>query len=163
MVDLKFDFTSPSGSSYSIRLSSYDDNYFSNDVYTQLSDIEVVNIDLSRVRGSNTTSVRELMRITEFIAKIFLEKDNLILCYYCDFMGSIPHTNKNITCQDYRNRLFNLLFKRYIKEHRIKDAFEKVITIHGAEDYFVHIIYRQVHERHVRLLASSIHEGYDKP
>lgn len=28
MVEFKFDFTSPSGNSYSIRLSSYDDSYF---------------------------------------------------------------------------------------------------------------------------------------
>lgn len=163
MVDLKLDFSSPSGNSYSIRLSSYDDSYFSNDIYKQISDIEIVNIDLSRVKGNNITSVRELMRITEFISKVFLEKNNMVFCYYCDFMGPIPHTNKLITCQDYRNRLFKLLFKRYIKEHNIKDVSEKVITIHGAEDYFVHIIFRQTHEKHVNLLASNIHEGYDKP
>jgi hypothetical protein len=163
MVDLKFDFTSPSGNSYSIKLSSYDDSYFSDDVYQQISGVEIVNIDLSRVRGSNITSVRELMRITEFIAQVFLKNDNLIFCYYCDFMGPIPHTNKKITCQDYRNRLFSLLFKKYIKRFSIKEVSEKVITIHGAEDYFVHIIYRQIHEKHVQLLANSIHYGYDKP
>lgn len=163
MVDLRFDFTSPSGNSYSIRLSSYDDSYFSNEISSRISDLEIVNIDLSRVKGNSVTSVRELLRITEFIANVFLKENNMVFCYYCDFMGPIPHTNKRITCQDYRNRLFSLLFRRYIKEHDIKDIAEKVITIHGAEDYFVHIIYRQSHEKHVNLLANNIHEGYDKP
>lgn len=103
------------------------------------------------------------MRITEFIAQVFLKNGNLIFCYYCDFMGPIPHTNKKITCQDYRNRLFSLLFKKYIKRFSIKDVADKVITIHGEEDYFVHIIYRKAHEKHVSLLANSIHDGYDKP
>lgn len=163
MVDLRFDFTSPSGNSYSIRLSSYDDSYFSNEISSRISDLEIVNIDLSRVKGNSVTSVRELLRITEFIANVFLKENNMVFCYYCDFMGPIPHTNKRITCQDYRNRLFSLLFRRYIKEHDIKDIAEKVITIHGAEDYFVHIIYRQTHKKHVNLLANNIHEGYDKP
>jgi hypothetical protein len=163
MVDLKFDFTSPSGNAYSIRLSSYDDSYFSNDVHKQISGIEIVNIDLSRVRGNKPTSIRELMKITSSIAHVFLEQDNVVICYYCDFLGPIPHTNKTLTCQDYRNRLFNLLFNRYIKEHNIDNISERIITIHGVEDYFVHIIYRQQHEKYVNLIAHSIHEGYDKP
>lgn len=163
MIELKFDFTSPSGNFYSIRLSSYDDSYFSNDVHKRISGIEIVNIDLSRVRGAQPTTVRELMKITSSIAHVFLEHDNVVICYYCDFLGPIPHTSKKITCQEYRNRLFHLLFNRYIREHGIKDVSERIITIHGVEDYFVHIIYRKQHEKYVNLIASSIHEGYDKP
>lgn len=152
------------GGSYNIELASFGDNFFPKEVTNAISPyIDVVNIDLTRAHEEDSTSLRTLSIITSRIAEFFLEHKNLVICYYCDFLGPIPHTNKKVICQAYRNKLFSLLFKRYVSKFNVSGVIDKVITIHGAEDYFVHIIYRQVHERHVRLLASSIHEGYDKP
>jgi hypothetical protein len=130
-----FSVQTPEGGSYNIELSSFDDSSFPKEVANAISPfIDVVNIDLTRARKEKAASIRTLSIITSRIAEYFLERKNLVICYYCDFLGPIPHTNKKITCQAY-----------------------------GVEDYFVHIIYRQQHEKYVDLIANSIHEGYDKP
>lgn len=152
------------GGSYNIELSSFGNSFFSKEVTDAISQfVDVVNIDLTRAQEEESASLRTLSIITNRIAEFFLEHRNLVICYYCDFLGPIPHTNKKMTCQAYRNQLFSLLFKRYIGKFNVTGVIDKVITIHGAEDYFVHIIYRQTHEKHVQLLANSIHYGYDKP
>ena len=159
-----FSVQTPEGGSYNIELSSFDDSSFPKEVANAISPfIDVVNIDLTRARKEKAASIRTLSIITSRIAEYFLERKNLVICYYCDFLGPIPHTNKKITCQAYRNQLFSLLFKRYIIKFDISGIIDRVITIHGVEDYFVHIIYRQQHEKYVNLIANSIHEGYDKP
>ena len=164
MTHKSFSVQTNTGGSYNVELSSFGSSYFSKEVATAISPyIDVVNIDLTRVQEEESASLRTLSIITSRIADFFLERKNLVICYYCDFLGPIPHTNKKITCQAYRNQLFSLLFRRYTSKFNISGIIDKVITIHGAEDYFVHIIYRRIHEKYVQLLANSIHEGYDKP
>lgn len=165
MISISQDFKTSSEDAYSIKLSSYDDSFFSSKVYEllQKGDIEVVGIDLTRVRGEKPTSINDLMKLTNFIANIFLARQNVILAYYCDFLSSIPHTNKNITSQAYRSYLFSLLCTRYVKTHKIDGINEKILTIKGEEDYFVHIIYRKQHNSYVDIIADDIREGFDKP
>lgn len=163
-MNSSFDFKTPSGDAYSLELSSYDDSSFSIEVYKQIAGhVDVVNISLTRVKGDKPTSVRDLMRLTNFIASLFLVNKNIVICYYCDFLTPIPHTDKRITCQQYRSKLFSLLFERYIHQHHIAGIKEGVITINGVEDYFVHLIYREEHEPYVDAIAADIHEGFDKP
>ena len=159
-----FSVQTRNGRSYNIELSSFGDSFLSKEVAAAISPyIDVVNIDLTRAQEEDSASLRTLSIITHRIADFFLEHSNLVICYYCDFLGPIPHTNKKMTCQAYRNKLFSLLFKRYVSKFKVSGVIDKVITIHGAEDYFVHIIYREIHGKYVNLLANNIHEGYDKP
>lgn len=164
MTEEAFRVNTSEGDLFEIKFITYDKGYFSEgSIESSPHNIEVVSIDLTRIKGNTPATLGSLSEITNGIATFFLKRKNVVICYYCDFLGPIPHTNKKITCQAYRNKLFSLLFKRYISKFNISGVIDRIITIHGVEDYFVHIIYRQQHEKYVNLIAHSIHEGYDKP
>lgn len=163
MVQESFKINTRQGDVYNLKLSSFDDSFFSKEIYERISPINIVNIDLTRAKGSHPTSLRTLTQIVQDIANIFLSRHDIIICYYCDFLSPIPHTSKQITCQEYRSRLFSLLYNRFLSKFNIKGIREEVITIHGEEDYYVHLIYRNEHQNLVDIISSDIHEGYDKP
>lgn len=164
MVNKIINIESSNGNNFAIELSSYDKKFFSKETWCSLKEsIEVVNIDLVRVSGNQKASLPTLSEIASAIADFFLSSNNTIICFYCDFLSPIPNSNKKITCQKYRSILFRDLFKRCIYKFHINGIKERIITVSGVEDYFVHIIYREEHESYVDVIANDIHNGYDKP
>lgn len=164
MIKKVINIESSNGNNFAIELSSYDKKFFSEETWRSLNEsIEVVNIDLVRVSGNLKTSLPTLSEISSAIADFFLSSNKVIICFYCDFLSPIPNSNKKITCQKYRSLLFKDLFNRCINRFHINGVKERIITISGVEDYFVHIIYREEHKPYVDVIASGIHEGYDKP
>lgn len=164
MIKKIINVESSNGNNFAIELSSYEKRHFSEETWRLLNGtIDVVNIDLVRVSGNVKTSVLTLSEITSAVANFFLTSKATIICFYCDFLSPIPNSHKDITCQKYRSTLFHALFDRCIKRYRIVGIKEKIITINGVEDYFVHLIYREEHEAYVDAIAADIHEGFDKP
>lgn len=105
-------FRSSEGDVYHITLSE-DNGFLSADVLDALKDVTVVGVELRRIYGTNTTSHRVLSAIEDTIADFFSQRENVIICYYCDFINPIPKTTKNtMPPQEYRSRLFDNMFQR---------------------------------------------------
>ena len=125
--------------------------------------IEVVEVGLGRVGSTNVTSHRVLQRIEESIADFMTRNPNAILSYMCDFINLVP-SNKKITVQEYRSRMFSAMFKRYMSQHHIADIFDDEIKIDGvAETFYFHVIYHKKHEKYAKMIADGHHEDLDKP
>ena len=103
MEDFVRIFKSPQGDVYHITLSESND-VLSKSVLDALGDVHVVGIDLRRLEGSHVTDQKVLTALTNAIAEVFLRDENLIICYYCDFLNSIPNTKKAI-----KKRITNLI------------------------------------------------------
>lgn len=163
MEDFVRIFRSQSGDVYHITLSE-DYSILSPEIRNALGDIVVVGVDLRRVSGNNVTGHEVLAAIEATIAEFFAEHDNAILCYYCDFVNAIPHTSKNsMPPQEYRSRLFDKMFQRYIKQHAISDVRLSVIEINGPnEKYYFHVIYREAHSLFAAMVGENLRDGYDK-
>lgn len=137
----------------------------SRDTISVLGDIELMGIELQRLAGRSTASHEVLEAIEEFIASVFVQHENVVIFYYCDFVNPIPRTNKvNMSAQEYRSILFEKMFERYIKHHGIDNVHLSVITVDGAvESFYFHLIYREAHAHLVPIINKDLKEGYGKP
>ena len=151
------------GDVYHITLSE-DTVLFSQDTLKIINGVKVIGIDLRRLVGNSPTGHDMLAAIEKVIADFFLEYDNVMIFYYCDFINPIPHTKKtSMPPQEYRSNLFRLMFERYVSLHDIDDVHLSVITAKGIDDtYFFHLIYRECHAHLAPVISQDIKEGYSK-
>ena len=150
------------GDIYHITLSD-DTVLFSKEMLCQLKEIRLVGIDLRRLRGSLTTGHDTLAAIEKVIADYFLEHEDVMIFYYCDFINPIPHTKKNLPPQQYRSDLFRLMFERYVRQKEINGVHLSVITVSGIEEtFYFHLIYRDRHAMYAPLIGQDIEAGYSK-
>lgn len=143
---------------------SEETNLLSKEAISHLGDIKLVGIELLRVKGTNTIGTNVLHYIEESVSEVFSLCNNVMIVYYCDFISPIPKTNKNaMPPQEYRSRLFENMFRRYIKHNRIRDIRLSVITISGIDEtYYFHLIYRDTHAMQASIISNDIKEGYSK-
>ena len=94
MEDFVRIFRSPKGDIYHITLSE-DNNILSSNAIDALKDVALVGIDLRRLEGKHATGHDVLAAIEQTIANFFLQSEDVIICYYCDFINPIPRTTKN--------------------------------------------------------------------
>ena len=163
MEDLVRIFRSSTGDVYHISLSE-DHNILSSEAIDSLGDVNVVGIELRRLAGCNATGREVLAAIESTIADFFAEHDNVIICYYCDFINPIPHTSKNsMPPQEYRSRLFDKMFQRYSLQHGLTDVRLSVVEINGInEKYYFHVIYRDSQSLLASMIGRDLKEGFDK-
>ena len=163
MKDLIRIFKSPKGDVYDIALSE-DKGVLSEEFLETLGGVHVVGIELRRLAGNHTAGHDVLAALEETIAELFLKNDDIIICYYCDFINPIPHTNKNsMPPQEYRSRLFDGMFQRYVKQHGIHDVRLSVVEINGINEiYYFHVIYRETHSMLAAMIGSDLKEGFGK-
>lgn len=156
-------FRSSTGDIYHITLSE-DHGVLSSEVINSLNEVIVVGIELRRLAGKNSTGQEVLNAIESTIAEFFEKHDNVIICYYCDFINSIPKTSKNsMPPQEYRSRLFDKMFQRYTHHHGITNVRLSVVEINGVnEKYYFHVIYREIHSLLASMIGRDLKEGYDK-
>ena len=156
-------FKSPNGDVYHITLSE-DNGVLSAGVVGALGEVHIVGIDLRRLSGKHVTGLEVLSALAKVISDFFLQNKNVIICYYCDFINPIPNTTKNtMPPQEYRSRLFERLFQRYIKQFHITDVRLSVVEINGInEKYYFHVIYRNYHSMLASIIGSDLKEGFDK-
>ena len=154
---------SPDGDVYHLTLSE-DHGVLSPELRETLGNTRVVGIELRRLAGVNTAGHDVLAALEDAIAEIFLQNDDVIICYYCDFINPIPHTKKNnMPPQEYRSKLFDMMFQRYVKLHGIKDVRLSVVEINGIyETYYFHVIYRESHSMLAAMIGSDLKEGFGK-
>lgn len=163
MEDIVRIFRSSDGDVYHITLSE-DKGVLSAQALDALGEVTVIGIELRRLAGNHTTGLEVLAAVEDSIAKVFLQRKDVIICYYCDFINRIPHTSKNsMPPQEYRSLLFDKLFQRYTHQHQIKDVRLSVVEINGInEKYYFHVIYRENHSILASLIGHDLKEGFDK-
>ena len=65
--------------------------------------------------------------------------------------------------QEYRSRLFERMFQRYVKQHQLDGVRLSVVEINGInEKYYVHVIYRNGHSMLASMIGSDIKEVLEK-
>ena len=163
MEDFVKIFKSPQGDVYHITLSESND-ILSKSVLEALVDVHIAGVDLRRLEGSHVTNQKVLTTLANTIAEFFLRDEHLIICYYCDFLNLIPNTKKNsMPPQEYRSRLFERMFQRYVKQHQLDGVRLSVVEINGInEKYYVHVIYRNGHSMLASMIGSDIKEVLEK-
>ena len=126
--------------------------------------VDVAEIGLGRVKGVNVTSSKVLSQIEECIADFMQRHQNLILSFFCDFINYLPATKKSISVQEYRSRLFTLMFDRYVSQRNLSGFSNKVVEIEGiAENFFFHVIYHKEHEKYAKMIADGHQKDFGKP
>lgn len=126
--------------------------------------VDVAEIGLGRVKGINVTGNKILSQIEECIADFMQRHPNLILSFFCDFINFLPATKKNISVQEYRSRLFSIMFDRYVSQHNLTDYSNKVVEIEGvAENFYFHVISRKEHSKYAELIAEGYKKDFGKP
>jgi hypothetical protein len=87
---------------------------------------------------------------------ITLSEDNGVL--------SAPNTSKNtMPPQEYRSRLFEKMFQRYVNLHNLSNVRLSVVEINGInEKYYFHVIYRESHLVLASMIGSDLKEGFGK-
>ena len=163
MEDFVKIFKSPQGDVYHITISESND-ILSKSVLEALGDVHIAGVDLRRLEGSHVTNQKVLTTLANTIAEFFLRDEHLIICYYCDFLNLIPNTKKNsMPPQEYRSRLFERMFQRYVKQHQLDGVRLSVVEINGInEKYYVHVIYRNGHSMLASMIGSDIKEVLEK-
>ena len=156
-------FRSPEGDVYHISL-SIDNGVLSESVLEALGTVCVAGIDLRRLHGKHVTGQEVLSALATTIAEFFLSNENLIICYYCDFLNPIPNTSKNtMPPQEYRSRLFEKMFRRYVRQYSLGNVRLSVVEINGInEKYYFHVIYRERHSLLASMIGNDLREGFAK-
>lgn len=163
MEDFVRIFKSPNGDVYHISLSENND-LLPVGALEALGKVRVAGIDLRRLSGNHVTGQEVISALVNTIADFFFQDENVMICYYCDFLNSIPNTTKNtMPPQEYRSRLFERMFQRYVKQHGISNVRLSVVEVNGLnEKYYFHVIYRENHSMLAAMIGSGLKEDFDK-
>ena len=163
MIDFTVNICSAKGDEYRIRLSSSVDKYISVDIHQVLGDIQILTVELERIKGNLPTGHAILSQIEKIISETFFQHHNAIICFICDFMSPIPATRKTIPVQLYRSTLFTRMFERFVSLNDVGSVVQSVLTISGIdEDYYIHIIARSEHMQYVNIISEDLRTGYSK-
>ena len=125
--------------------------------------IEIVEILLARVKGSGKTSIAVLSEMSEIIFRLFNNNENIIIYFFCDDLNEIPNTQKKVSPQAYRSRLFSSMFERFVRKQKIDDIENISISIEalGRTEY-LHFIIRSHHMKYIDYIQRNIEETYTK-
>lgn len=150
----------PNGDKYYVYLSPLSKDWW-NDLDLPEKDLEIYQVVLDREKGTGKTDMHVISEITNFIANVFLNND-VIFYYVCDDLNEIPNGSHSIPPQEYRSRLFSMMFDRYITSHSIKGIFDTPIIIKDAvgNKQYIHIIARSQHNASIDYLVNFVQEGF---
>ncbi len=152
------------GDSYEISLVPPDTRLISANILQALGrDVSFATIYLERTKGFSTTPLRVLSRIADIIAEAFISHEDMIICYFCDPFSILPVNKKNVPVQEYRSRLFQDLFNRYVRHRGIDDVNLVVVEIPGIDEMnYVHLYVRNCHMKYVSIISEEFRKDYGK-
>ena len=125
--------------------------------------IEIVEVLLDRVKGAGKTSIAILSEMSEIIFRLFDTNENIIIYFFCDDLNEIPNTQKKVSPQAYRSRLFSSMFERFVRKQKVDDIENIAISIEafGRTEY-LHFIVRSHHMKYIDYIQRNIEETYTK-
>ena len=160
-MNREFYLISDSGDEYTLSLSSDGLNLY--DEIRKEFGIELISIELMRIKGEGFTSRKILAEIENLIADTFEKSPDSILFYYCDFLNPVPSGTKKLLPQEYRSRLFSCMFQRYLLHRDLVGIHEVVVTVDGEDGpYYFHMIARERHLPVVRRIGEKLQQDYEK-
>lgn len=166
---VSFDIVTEEGDIFRVLLTSGEDAFFATpDIYATLgSDIEIVEIDLERISGSNPASLKTLGMISDGIFRCFKQNDKAILYYFCDDLNEIPVLGKgkeDVWPQEYRSMLFHRMFQRYVTLNNVSEDFVDVVVVinEDTRPLYMHFIARAKHLHYIELLKEFVYSNYSK-
>lgn len=164
---VSFDVNSERDDVFRVVLSSGKDAFFAADDVVPFSEIEIVEIDLERVRGVHPASIKVLTKIADGIANFFLQDERAVLYYYCDDAMDIPSgssRHEDIWPQEYRSQLFSRMFQRHMSHHPQEEEIVDVTIqiMQGDRPILMHLISRAEHMRQVEMVKDYIMQNYGK-
>ena len=143
------------------------DKYLSSETLATISAYaELYSLTLERVKGHLPVATSELGTIVKKIEAFVKEHPNAIICYYCDYLNSIPSIRKTrlgITAQEYRSLLFTALYQRFCSYHPEYKYSQSVITIESEENYYIHVIAQARLTPQITLIEQDLRNSYGKP
>ena len=126
-------------------------------------DIELIEISIIRESGSDTLTPNYLKSIVSGIIKAIEDSPSAVLYYFCEIDDTIPHIRNNrcISPQEYRNRLFEVLFNRYSKMcDEIWYDFPLIIDNNDTnKEIFIHLISREEQKSIIVSLFDAIRQN----
>lgn len=146
-MELTFTFEFSCGSQYVLnisKISSFDFNF-------TLADITLV-----RLSGKGAISIKSLGEIANKLSETIIE-NNFIGYYYCD-LKEVHRRASAITPQEYRFKLFDLLYKRYGNLGLVK----KDVIIYGEYNHFISLITKPSLEAHLQQVEEQLNELQNK-
>ena len=156
-MDITFSICSGIEDEYRITLSPFEISLFPDNLKPLLDGIELTDITLERMKGTNTTNLTILLKISNIIGEVFEENENVVLYFYCDDMHDIPRRNTNISPQKFRSDLFTRMFERYISmKHKIDIVNTPIIIQTEDRDIYIHLIAKNNHMSFVNTVKSII-------
>lgn len=164
---ISFDVKTETNDIFRVSLSSGEDAFFSsNDLMHEVSlDVEIIEIDLERIKGNNSADIRALKVIADEIGRCFSQNHKAILYYYCDEM-ELPIVSKHHEYewpQEYRSQLFSRMFQRYAQKAGVFDIIDMTIEImQGDRPIVMHLIARECHRSCLDILKTYIIDNYGK-
>lgn len=150
---------------YRIGFDTIESGFLSDEIFAFLKEesIEVVEVLLERVKGTDSTNITVLSEMTNIIHRLFEDNENVILYFFCDDLNEIPCTGKRIEPQEYRSRLFSAMFERFSMKHQITDVHNVSISIDAVERVeYLHFIVRNHHLKYIDYIQKNIEETYSK-
>jgi len=120
---------------------------------------ELINIDIVRENGESSVPVGALGDICQTLAKILDDTPDAVAYYFCDYVSPIPgmRDRDGMSCQNYRNCLFKLLFQKFSQDSKEKwEDREVIIENTGTGDLYAHLIYRDRHKAVIDALVEEI-------
>lgn len=160
-----YSFVSESGDEYKLQFTTDRSGIIADEILDCINSegIDVAEIGLGRVRGGNVTGTKILSLIEECIADFMQRHENVVLSFFCDFINFLPATKKNMPVQEYRSKLFSLMFERYASQHNLVNFTNKVVEIDGvAEDFYFHVISRKEHMKYAEMIAEGHRRDFGK-
>ena len=115
------------------------------------------------MKGSGKTSIAILSEMSEIIFRLFDTNENIIIYFFCDDLNEIPNTQKKVSPQAYRSRLFSSMFERFVRKQKVDDIENIAISIEafGRTEY-LHFIVRSHHMKYIGYIQKNIEETYTK-
>lgn len=162
-----FDIHTETDDLFRVTLSSGEDAFFATaEVLQELkSDIDIIEIDLERIRGTHNANLKTLRLIADRIGQCFQQNEKAALYYYCDEM-ELPIENPRRLGewpQEYRSQLFSSMFKRYVQNNGLDSIADVTIMImQGNRPIYMHLIARECHQKQLESFKNYISKNYEK-
>lgn len=153
---------STSHGEYFIKLTTIDPlMVVSKDDLSLFANCTIYDILLACKHRDVDVDMEAMTSISTELQRILNVNPNIILYFFCDFDGktiTIRQRDEQIPPQEFRSRLFSLLFDRAVnKGNRNKFINRKYVVNIGEDgDAYIHLIFPEHLTRHADFLASTI-------
>lgn len=169
MKEVEYTLYNDGGDEYYLHLVNDSRQFLSEEIYSIVCEngFELWGIYLDRLGNTQkVTSMKFLNKISQLIATFLLGHPKAILYYQCDDISDVPMSfNKKETgvlVQEYRNRLFTTLFKKFAKNMDVAVVDTPIYIDACGNAIYIHLMSREIHVEMAKKISRDIHEGFDK-